>query len=187
MHRPPFHSTFSAFFIVFLRNSCALSRSRLFVRPALWILLRVRKFVRCFICAAAIERTSDRSRNGELILSVRSRGMNDVVTSWMGGMGAWEVEGMRWRDREEVDKAEDLTAEVRSRGRMLFFVQAPTDTDRLIERLTGESWLINQPVERTTDTDLTDWDWHGTATPIESTRSQRHRPPAGTQTNTRTC
>lgn len=35
---------------------------------------------------------------------------------------------------------EHLTAEVRARvGRVLFFVQAPTDTDKLIERLTGES------------------------------------------------
>lgn len=34
---------------------------------------------------------------------------------------------------------EHLTAEVRARVGRVFFVQAPTDTDKLIERLTGES------------------------------------------------
>lgn len=58
---------------------------------------------------------------------------------------------------KEIGRADDLTAEMRARGRVLFFIQAPTDTDRLIERLIGGVVTERSTaVERTIETDLTD-------------------------------
>jgi hypothetical protein len=140
---------------------------RLFAHPASSILLRVRWPAK--IRPARISPAIEKARRDFRGLSAIRQGAiaqheQHVATSWTGDMIARgrSTQGKRWRERKKKRGryGEGPYGESES---ALFFVQAPTDTDRLIEKLTG-GIVIDRSTGRANDRYRFDWlrlTWHG--------------------------
>jgi len=139
---------------------------RLFARPASSILLRVR-WLPAKIRPACVSPAIEKARRDFRQDPARSRDTSDTS----------RLRGDRWHDRaREVDAGQEMKREreEEKRGRYgegsygesesaLFFVQAPTDTDRLIEKLTG-GIVIDRSTGWANDRYRFDWlrlTWHG--------------------------